>query len=213
MSRQQRQTQPDPEGHHHHLLSLLGLCWARAPPARLLWAHRLCLLRPRPLLGLGVGVQMQLLQADSGWTQLITILGSTGPVGGRGTQAEGSFDGLVPGPSHFPGSVSSSGRWGRSDQWSAKDPRDPGPGVKGVQGPESQPLSLGPLGNSPDCHSPTEGHPMLRLPPGSDSGQTPASCPASPRPPCSLGWPVPCSRSCPARSVARGPWGEGCCTE
>lgn len=61
------------------LLGLLSLCWPRAAPAGLLWAHGLCLLWPWLVLGLGVGVQMQLLQADSGWAQLVTILVSTGP--------------------------------------------------------------------------------------------------------------------------------------
>lgn len=123
VSRQQRRTQPDPEGPLCHLLSLLSFCWARAAPAGLLWAHRLCLLWSWLVLGLGVGVQMQLLQADSGWTQLVTILVSAGPVGGRRVQADqGSSDGLVQVPSHFPGSVSSSVRRGWSDQQSAEGP-------------------------------------------------------------------------------------------
>lgn len=62
-----------------------------------------------------------------------------------------------------------------------------------MQRTKSRPLSLGPLGNTAHCPSPTgQVTPVPRLALASRlSGQASASCPASLCLPCGLGWPFP----------------------
>lgn len=75
---------PDPKGHHCHLLiSLLSLRWRQAVLGGRLWSRR--------LLGLGVTMQVQLLQAGRGRALLLPILAPRGPAEDEGDLTEGYF--------------------------------------------------------------------------------------------------------------------------